>query len=65
MKNVIVTKLDDGFLEVKLSILNITTYAKNENDVKVAVNEAIECLKIQAQKEGCVETINLIKLFLE
>lgn len=65
MKNVIVKKLDDGVLEVKLLILDITTYAKDEQDVVVAVDEAIKSLKLQAQREGCVETIQLIKLFLE
>lgn len=65
MKNVVIKKLDDGVFEVKLLILDITTYAKNEEDVMVAVDEAIESLKIQAQREGCLETIQLIKHFLE
>jgi hypothetical protein len=65
MKNVIVTKLDDGVLEVKIHMLNITTYAKDAEDVAVAVDEAIESLKIQAQREGCLETFQLIKHFLE
>jgi len=65
MKNVIVTKLDDGVLEVKLLILNITTYAKDAEDVAVAVDEALESLKIQAHNTGCVETCKLIRLFLE
>jgi hypothetical protein len=65
MKNVIVTKLDDGVLEVKIHMLNITTYAKDAEDVAVAVDEAIESLKIQAQREGCLETIQLIKHYLE
>lgn len=64
MKNVIVRKLNDGVLEVKLLILNITTYAKNEADVKTAVDEAIESLQIQARREGCIETCTLIRLFL-
>lgn len=65
MKNVIVTKLDDGVFEVKIEMLNITTYAKDVEDVAVAVDEAIESLKIQAQREGCIETIQLIKHYLE
>lgn len=65
MKNVIVKKLDDGVLEVKIEMLNITTYAKDAEDVAVAVDEAIESLKVQAQREGCLETIQLIKHYLE
>lgn len=65
MKNVIVKKLDDGILEVKIEMLNITTYAKDAEDVAVAVDEAIESLKVQAQREGCLETIQLIKHYLE
>lgn len=65
MKNVIVTKLDDGVLEVKIEILNITTYAKDAEDVAVAVDEAIESLKLQAKREGCLETFQLIKHYLE
>jgi hypothetical protein len=65
MKNVIVTKLDDGVLEVKIEMLNITTYAKDAEDVAVAVDEAVESLKIHAQREGCLETFQLIKHFLE
>jgi hypothetical protein len=65
MKNVIVTKLDDGVLEVKIHMLNITTYAKDAEDVAVAVDEAVESLKIHVQREGCLETFQLIKHFLE
>ena len=65
MKNVIVKKLDDGVLEVKIEMLNITTYAKDAEDVVVAIDEVIESLKEQAQREGCLETIQLIKHYLE
>ncbi len=65
MKNVVVKELADGTLEVTLLILDITTYAKDMEDVKVAVDEAVESLKIHAQREGCLETFQLIKHFLE
>ena len=50
--------IQDGILEIKLSILNITTYAKNEADVITAVNEAVESLKIQALNGNCIESID-------
>jgi hypothetical protein len=65
MKNVTIKKLDDGVIEVKILTLGITTYAKDIDDVVIAVDEAIESLKIQAKREGCVETSQLITTFLE
>lgn len=63
MKNVKLKLMEDGSIKIKINILNITTYAKDKDDIQNAINEAIELLKNNAHDNGCVETIRLIKLW--
>lgn len=65
MKNVQVTKLEDGFFEVKLLHLDIITYGKdNDKDVKVAVDEALTLIKMIFKKHKCEESEKKLELFL-
>lgn len=51
MKNIEVKKIKDGIHEIKINFLNgMITYAKDEADIDVAIEETLLCF-IQAAKE--------------
>lgn len=43
---------EDGFLSVDIPMLNIITTAKNEDDVEVALNEALTLFCLNSEKFG-------------
>ena len=63
MKNIVIKRVKDGTLKVKLRIFDIIFYVENESDIEMTVNNIIEDLKIRAREIGCLETIKLISFW--
>lgn len=52
MKNTVIEKGEDGFIKITLADGNIVTFAKNLEDAKVAISEALLVKKITEKKFG-------------
>ena len=53
MKNTVIEKGEDGFIKITLWNGDIVTFAKDLDDAKIAISEAVLVKKITEEKFGC------------